>query len=78
MDTQASQPGYGKGRDILDMTTVTSPIKDSYVLYPEHDGKGIAVYYYRRIDTWLCERCGSPQGTTRPPCLHIKFVKETL
>jgi hypothetical protein len=65
------------------MTTVTSPAKDTYLVHAERPpwGKnevcGVAVYHYRN-GTWLCERCGTPEGTTNEDCLHIIIVKESL
>ncbi len=60
------------------MVAVTSPIKDTYELHPERGRKSTVVWYYRRIDTWVCERCGTSQGTSKEDCMHVRCVKETL
>jgi frataxin-like iron-binding protein CyaY len=65
------------------MVEVTSPIKGTYLVHAQRPpwGKsevsGIAVYHFRN-GTWLCERCGAPQNTSRGDCLHVLFVKKTL
>ena len=66
------------------MVEVTSPIVDSYVVHAERPGwgkgssSGVGVWYYRRIGVWDCEKCRNAYKTTRPDCMHIKFVKELL
>jgi hypothetical protein len=59
---------------------VTSPAKDTYLVVPElsmgqTQASGTAIYRYSN-GTWLCERCGTPQGTSREDCDEVKEVKE--
>ena len=66
------------------MVEVTSPTADTYLVHAQrpafgkNEVSGVAVYFYRRSGVWACEKCGAANGTTRPDCMHIKFVKELL
>jgi hypothetical protein len=64
---------------------VTSPIADTYLVQPERPVFGqseasgaVGVWYYRRSGVWACEKCGAANGTTRPECLHVRFVRDSL
>jgi len=65
------------------MTSVTSPARDTYLVHAErppwgkNEASGVAVYRYQN-GTWLCERCGTSQGTSQEDCMHVRCVKETL
>jgi hypothetical protein len=63
---------------------VTSPTADTYLVHAErpafgkNEVSGIAVYFYHRSGAWACEECGAANGTTRPECLHVRFVRDSL
>jgi hypothetical protein len=65
------------------MVEVTTPARDTYLVHTErppwgkNKASGVAVYNYRN-GTWLCEKCGTPEGTSRKDCIHIAFVKDSL
>jgi len=66
------------------MVEVTSPARDTYLVHAQrpswgkNEVSGIAVYFYRRSGVWACEKCGAANGTTRPECLHVRCVRDSL
>jgi len=34
---------------------------------------GVAVWYYQRIQRWVCEDCGDAERTTRDHCQHVRL-----
>jgi hypothetical protein len=81
VDPAAGQPSPQKGRNILE---VTNPIRDTYLVHAQrpawgkNESSGVAVYHFKRSDTWECERCGTAHGTSNPECLHVRCVKESI
>jgi hypothetical protein len=64
------------------MTIVSCPIEGSYLVneFPLPMGKtlasGVAVYDYN--GHWVCEDCGSSDGSTKRHCRHVGAVIKKL
>ena len=61
------------------MMQVACPIPGTYLVHEpgQPPVEGVAVHYYNRSGIWVCERDGSPHGTTRSDCVHIRYAKES-
>ena len=58
---------------------VHSPTPGTYLVHEagQRPVEGVAVHYYGGSGRWVCERDGTPHGTTSPGCVHIRYAKES-
>ena len=81
VDPAEGQPSHEEVWNILE---VTNPIRDTYLVhaqrpaFSQNESSGVAVYHFKRSDTWECEQCGTAHGTSNPECLHVRCVRESI